>query len=210
MPTPGQPGGHQPGGHQPGGHLPDGGGGGGGGVGSAALSGSALSNLREAGVVAGGKQIIITLTDDTWIADITAQRQAIIDGLTSSSSETNGWNNEVRDKEVVTAVERTSDTVVTITLTAAPAYNITDTEVVEVTIPAAALVGAAEIVATPNIAIAFVKGMVAVSGRKPRTKKISVRSITHAVSGAETPYPVYRFSNKHYVEKPKHNPFKGL
>jgi hypothetical protein len=72
-----------------------------------------------------------------------AQRQAIIDGLDSAQSEATGWNAEVRDKEVVGAVVRTSDTVVTITLTAAAAYDITADETITVTIPAAALVTSA-------------------------------------------------------------------
>ena len=46
--------------------------------------------------------------------------------------------------------------------------------------------------------------------RKPRTKQISMRSATHHIAGPEQDYPVYRFSQRIFVEKPKHNPFKGL
>jgi len=92
----------------------------------------------EQDIVAGGKTIIITLTNATWVADgatFDAQRQNIIDGLDSAQSELTGWNNEVRDKEVVGAVVRTSDTIVTITLTAAAAYQISTGETITVTVP---------------------------------------------------------------------------
>lgn len=106
--------------------------------------------FTESDIIAGGKTIVIELTNDTWIADITAVRQAIIDGLDSAQSELLGWNNEVRDKEVVGAVVRTSDTVVTITLSAAT-YDITTDEVITVTIPASALTGAVELTGSPTI-----------------------------------------------------------
>lgn len=110
------------------------------------------TSLTEAQIVAGGQEITITLTNDTWIADITAQRQAIIDGLDSAQSELLGWNNEVRDKEVVGAVVRTSDTVVTITLSAA-IYDITADETITVTIPASALTGAVELTGSPTVEV---------------------------------------------------------
>ena len=53
-------------------------------------------------------------------------------------------------------------------------------------------------------------GMQPVSGRKPRTRKVSVQSASLALSGVEQPYPVYQFSNRAFIERPKHNPFKGL
>jgi hypothetical protein len=113
---------------------------------SAALTGTVADGATEAMIVDGGETLIVTLTADTWVADdgtFAAQRQAIIDGLDSAQSEATGWNAEVRDKEVVGAVVRTSDTVVTITLTASAAYDITADETITVTIPAAALVTSA-------------------------------------------------------------------
>lgn len=107
-----------------------------------AITGTVVPEISETGIVAGGETIIIALTDGSWVtagATFNATRQAIIDGLDSAQSELTGWNNEVRDKEVVTAVVRTSDTVVTITLTAQAGYNITATETITVTVPAAAL-----------------------------------------------------------------------
>lgn len=43
--------------------------------------------------------------------------------------------------------------------------------------------------------------------RRPRTKKISMRSAAHHVAGPEQDYPVYKFSGRVFVEKPKHKPF---
>ena len=83
-----------------------------------------------------------------------AERQNIIDGLTSAQSEVPGWNNEVRDKQLVGGVVRTSDTVVTITLDAQASYNISANETIEATIPAAALVTASSpVTATPTFDI---------------------------------------------------------
>lgn len=110
---------------------------------SAAITGTATANIDEDDVTTGGKTVIITLTGDTWVAagaTFNAQRQAIIDGMDSAQVEATGWNAEVRDKEVVGAVVRTSDTVVTITLTAAASYDITAQETITVTVPASALV----------------------------------------------------------------------
>lgn len=123
--------------------------------GSAALTGTAISGgVLESEIVTGGDTIIITLTGDTWVASgatFDAQRQNIIDGLDSAQSEAAGWNVEVRDKEVVGAVVRISDTMVTVTLTAAAAYVITADETITVTVPATALVtSVSAIVATPT------------------------------------------------------------
>lgn len=109
---------------------------------SATITGTATATIDEDDITTGSKTIIITLAGDTWVAsgaDFNAQRQAIIDGLDSAQIEGTGWNAEVRDKEVVGAVVRTSPTVVTITLTAAGAYDITAQETITVTIPSTAL-----------------------------------------------------------------------
>jgi hypothetical protein len=105
------------------------------------LSGTLADLTVEQNIVDGGKVLVITLTNATWVAagaTFEAQRQNIIDGMDSAQSELTGWNNEVRDKEVVGAVVRTSDTVVTITLTASPAYDITVSEAITVTVPGTA------------------------------------------------------------------------
>ena len=122
---------------------------------SAAITGT-LDGATEAQVVSGGLTTIITLTADTWVAagaTFNAQRQNIIDGVTSAQSEATGWNLIVRDNEAVTSVVRTSDTVVTITWSAAPSYLITADEVITVTVPATALTGAAALTGAPTVTI---------------------------------------------------------
>jgi hypothetical protein len=120
---------------------------------TADVTGTATASITETDIVDGSKTIIIELTGDTWKSAFDAQRQAIINGLDAATSPTNGWNDEVRDKEVVTAVVRTSSTVVTITLTASALYDIASTETITVTVPAAAVDGAAEIDATPTFTV---------------------------------------------------------
>jgi hypothetical protein len=84
-----------------------------------------------------------------------AERQAIIDGLVSAQAEGTGWN-AIRAGIPVTAVVRTSSTVVTITLPALATYNITAEETITCTVPASALNGAAPIVATPTLTVEVV------------------------------------------------------
>jgi len=43
-----------------------------------------------------------------------------------------------------------------------------------------------------------------------KKKSINVRAVVHALEGPEKPYPVYQFSRRRFIEKPKHNPFAGL
>lgn len=116
----------------------------------------------EAEIVAGGETIVLTLTGFAdWVADgatFDAQRQNIIDGMNSAQSELTGWNNEVRDKQLVAGVVRTSDKVVTITLDAQAAYDISPgaNETITVTIPESALANqpiADDIVVTPNFVV---------------------------------------------------------
>ena len=134
-------------------------------------------SLTEALIVTGSETITIELTNDTWVAagaTFNAQRQAIIDGLDAASSPALGWNDEVRDKEVVGAVVRISDTVVTITLTASALYDISSTETVTVTVPGAALTGAAEVTATPTFDVTAVAASGSAAkggGRKKRRAK---------------------------------------
>ena len=124
---------------------------------SAVTTGTATASITESDIIAGGKTIILTLTGDTWVAagaTFDAQRQNIIDGIDSAQAEGTGWDAEVKAKEVVTAVVRTSSTVVTVTLTAAAAYDITAQETITATIPATALVtSASAIVASPTFTV---------------------------------------------------------
>lgn len=127
---------------------------------SAAVTGTATASITEADVVAGGKTIIITLTGDTWIAagagSFDLQRANIIQGLDSAQSEALGWNLQVRDTEVVTAVVRTSDTVVTITLSASALYDITAQETITITVPGTAVALGNAIIATPTFTVDLV------------------------------------------------------
>jgi len=152
---------------------------------SAVVTGTAEPTSTETQIVAGGRTIIIDLTNDTWVAvgaAFNAIRQDIIDGLDSAQSETLGWNAEVRDKEVVGAVVRTSDTTVTITLTAQPGYDITATETITVTVPASALVSSGSpIVATPNFTVTSVAATAAITGTATATIDES-----DVVAGGET------------------------
>lgn len=123
-----------------------------------ALTGTATASIVEADIVAGGKTIVLTVSGDAWLVSagglFDAQRQAIIDGLDSAQSEANGWDAEVKAKIPVTDVVRTSDTVVTITLSAEAAYNITAQETITATVPASALqFGITPVVASPTFTI---------------------------------------------------------
>lgn len=124
---------------------------------SATVTGTITAGTTEADIVAGGKTIIITLANDTWIAagagSFDLQRDEILQGLDSAQSETLGWNLVVRDLEPVTSVVRTSDTVVTITLVGSATYNITAQETITVTVPGTAVVGGIAIGATPTFTV---------------------------------------------------------
>lgn len=123
---------------------------------SAEVTGTITPTSPEAEVVTGSQTIIITLTDDTWVAvgaTFNAQRQAIINGLDAASSPATGWNLQVRDTLAVTTVVRTSDDVVTITLSAIPAYNISSAETITVTVPGTAVEGGVDLDATPTFDI---------------------------------------------------------
>jgi hypothetical protein len=122
---------------------------------TAALSGTAGDGTAESLIVAGGETIILTLTNDTWVAagaTFDAQRQNIIDGIDSAQAEAAGWDAQ-RSNIAVTDVVRTSATVVTITLPALASYAITANETITATIPATALTGAAQLVASPTFVI---------------------------------------------------------
>lgn len=126
-------------------------------ISTAALTGTATDSIGEEDVATGGKTIIITLTNATWVASgatFDAQRQNIIDGITADGAETDGWNNIVRDSELdVTDVARITDTVVTVTLPAAASYDITADETITVTVPASAISEDEAIVASPTFTV---------------------------------------------------------
>lgn len=125
------------------------------------LGGATSSDLTttistEADIVTGGSTITLTLTDDTFVASgatFDAERQGLIDNLVSAQSEANGWNAE-KVNLPVTDVVRTSDTVVTITLSALANYDITADETITSTIQASALVTSAiDVISAPTFVI---------------------------------------------------------
>jgi hypothetical protein len=118
----------------------------------ATITGTAVG-CTEADIVAGGKTVIITLDSDTWVAagaTFDAQRQNIINGMDSAQAEATGWDAVVKAGLAVTTVVRTSDTVVTVTLSAFATYDITARETITVTVPSTALTAASALVATPT------------------------------------------------------------
>lgn len=121
-----------------------------------ALTGTITASVTEADIVTGGKTIILTLTDDTWVASgatFDAQRQNIINGMDSAQSEGTGWDAVVKATQGLSGVVRTSATVVTITLDAFATYNITAQETITVTVPGTALTSGNDIIASPTFTI---------------------------------------------------------
>lgn len=119
-----------------------------------AVAGLITSSSTELDIRDGGKTIVITLTDDTWVISGTpfnAIRQAIINGMTSAQTETLGWNNVVRDALNVRTVVRTSNDTVTIMLPTLSTYDITAQETITVTVPASALVTSADAIVADNM-----------------------------------------------------------
>ena len=158
---------------------------------TAAITGTATASITEADVVAGGKTIIITLTGDTWVAagaTFDAQRQNIINGLDSAQSEALGWDAKVKALEVVSAVVRTSATVVTVTLTASATYDITAQETITVTVPATAVVAALAIVGAPTftVAIASVNATATATSTMPKLTSAAVGKQAQSAAGAST------------------------
>ena len=126
------------------------------GGGLAVLTGTATASITEADVVTGGKTIIITLTNDEWVAagaTFDAQRQNIINGIDSAQSEALGWDAVPKATQGVAGVVRTSATVVTVTLDAFATYDITAQETITVTVPATALSGTVAVLATPTFTV---------------------------------------------------------
>ena len=124
---------------------------------TAAITGTATATIAEADVVTGGKTIIITLTNDTWVAagaSFDGQRQNIINGIDSAQAEAAGWDAVVKATQGVAGVVRTSASVVTITLDAFASYDITAQETITVTVPSSALVASiVAVVGSPTFTV---------------------------------------------------------
>jgi hypothetical protein len=112
----------------------------------------------ERNIVEGGNTIILTLTDETWVAAGTtfnAARAAIIAGIDSAQSGAGGWDAKVKAVIGVATVVRTSSTVVTVTLPAISDYDITAAETITATVPGAALTAGNPLVASPTFVITY-------------------------------------------------------
>ena len=146
---------------------------------TAALTGTAVDGVTEPEIVVGSETLIITLTDDTWVATVGADNAvttALIAGIDSGGAEAAGWDAEVKANMVFGDVTRTSGTVVTIILAAESAYLIDADETITITIPATALTAGGEIVATPTFDVTAVNAVVtgtAVAGGVAETEIVA-------------------------------------
>lgn len=160
--------------------------------GSSVATGTLLaSTISQDAIVAGGKTIINTLTNATWAASgaaFDAERRGILDAIISDLSEANGWDVQKANLNVGDVV-RTSDTVVTITLSALPNYVITTPEILTVVAPASATSDAGAIVAPEQATITHLYDLVASgtvtsssNGQTIEKLDITADSATHAVN----------------------------
>jgi len=102
---------------------------------SAALFGSLADGVLESDLQADLEDAVIILTGATWVIDFNNVRQSIIDGFSSTDTESTGWNTQVRDKMSPVAVTRASDTQVHITFSGFSSYSIAADETIFVTVP---------------------------------------------------------------------------
>lgn len=121
---------------------------------TASPSGDAVNSVQTL-INGTGATLVITLTNDTWIAAGTgpigtlAESDAIVNGITSAQVEAGGWNAQVRDVLDNAALTRTSPTEATLTIPATGGYVITADEIITATIPNAVLtVETGDVVAT--------------------------------------------------------------
>jgi hypothetical protein len=131
---------------------------------SCALTGTVTTAVESNIKTDGGRTIILTLTNSTWVASgavFDAIRDDIIAGMDSAQSEVGGWDAVYKANPAGvydTDVVRTNDTVVTVTMSALATYAITADETITVTIPTTALVTTAALVASPTFVITAVNG----------------------------------------------------
>lgn len=106
----------------------------------AQLSGTAVPSVGEGDIVVGQKQVIITLTNGKFALDVASdaeKRNAIFDGIKTSSSDTSMWDKVITALKAAgeTAIIRNSSNKITITLPAVSDYNISMNETISVTVP---------------------------------------------------------------------------
>ena len=113
---------------------------------TAVLSGTIISTpVSETDILTGGKTLTITLSDGQWVTDIKTndiKRNALFSGL-AASTDTTAWSKVVSALKAAgqTAIDRTDNYTVTITLPAVAGYNIAANQYVTMTIPATCMIG---------------------------------------------------------------------
>ncbi len=112
----------------------------------AQLSGTAVPSIGEGDIVVGQKQLIITLTNGKFALDVASdadKRNAIFDGIKTSSSDTTMWDKVITALKAAgeTAIIRNSSNKITITLPAVSDYNISMNETISVTVPYKTIAG---------------------------------------------------------------------
>jgi len=125
---------------------------------SAKLSGTAVSGITENDIVAGGKTIIITLSNDIWAPEVATDpglRNALLDGLTAAGSK---WANALGyfKNSPSTKIVRDSDTVVTITLPAYEGFSIDNDLSITLNIPKSVLTSASTEITTTSFTISAI------------------------------------------------------
>lgn len=123
---------------------------------SAVLSGTLVSApVAEPDIVAGGKTLVVTLTDGKWVSDIVSNettRNAFFAGLTVSpvvsTKDTEAWTKKaIPDLQAAarltgqTVITRTSDTVIEITMPPVTGYEIGADQGIVLNIPSACIAG---------------------------------------------------------------------
>lgn len=108
----------------------------------ASLTGT-VGGATESDIRTGGKNIVITLEDATWVDGVGVDdkiKNALLDGLVADSENDTAWKLVIgKIKSTTGSVVKTSAKVVTITLPAVDTYEIAANQKITVTIPASAI-----------------------------------------------------------------------
>jgi len=102
-------------------------------VSTCALSGTATPSCNDVNIQGGGRTLVYTVSDCTWVASISTIATALISGM----SGTGDWGT-VKSALSSSNFTRNSDTVVTLTLPAVAGYSISANETVTCNVPSSA------------------------------------------------------------------------
>lgn len=160
---------------------------------SGTVSATAVAFAPSLGLGAAGATVAATQLFASTVHRVTFDdlRQLILDHIVSAQGETNGWN-ATRANIPVTAVVRTSSTVITITLPALATYSITADEHITVTVPGEVLTGQTDIIATPTVDIANATGAQSVTGATVSATVVRVPTVAQQAAGATVSGTVIR------------------